>query len=89
VHELAVGEAFGRDRGVDALDPEAPEAALLNLAVAIGVLPGLFDGLAGDADRVLATAVIALRLFQNLLWRALVVVPRLTRAMVYTSYFRP
>jgi hypothetical protein len=30
-------------------------------------MPGLLDGLAGDADRVLATAIIALRLIQNLL----------------------
>src|SRR3954467_4059264 len=65
VHELAVGQALGPNRGVDALDPQRPERALLHLAVAIGVLTGLLDGLLGDADRVLATAVIALRLLQD------------------------
>src|SRR4051812_37902056 len=65
VHELRIGQAFGADAGVDALDPQSPEAALLNLAVAIGVLAGLFDGLTRDANRVLATAIIALRLIQN------------------------
>src|SRR5690348_12125736 len=65
VDELAVGQSLGANRGVDALDPQGAEAPLLHLAVAIGVLPGLFDGLAGDADRVLAAAVIALRRFQD------------------------
>src|SRR5207302_1546956 len=58
---------FGADRGVDALDPQSAEAALLHLAVAVGILPGLLDRLAGDADGVLAAAVIALRLIQNAL----------------------
>src|SRR5882757_6346207 len=65
VHEGAIGQALDADRRVDALDPECAERALLHLAVAIGVLPGLFDGLAGDADRVLATTVIALRLIED------------------------
>ena len=65
VDELTVGQAFRSDGGVDALDPQGAEAPLLNLAIAIGVLPGLFDGLAGDTDRVLATAVIALRRLQD------------------------
>src|SRR4051812_32250093 len=63
--ELAVGQPFGADRGVDALDPQSAEAPLLHLAVAVGVLPGLLDCLAGDSDRVLAAAVIALRLLQD------------------------
>src|SRR5690606_23572696 len=67
VHELRIGEALGADAGIDALDPQAAKAALLHLAVAIGILAGLLDRLAGDADRVLATAVIALRLIQNAL----------------------
>src|SRR5438552_4023224 len=62
--ELAVGQPLGAHRGVDALDPQGAEAALLHLAVAVGVLPGLLDCLAGDADRVLAAAVIALRLLE-------------------------
>src|SRR4051812_26148875 len=65
VDELAVGQPFRANRGVDALDPQSAEAPLLHLAVAIGVLPGLLDGLAGDPDRVLAAAVIALRLIQD------------------------
>src|SRR5437868_5499452 len=67
VDELAVGQPLGADRGVDALDPQSAEAALLHLAVAIGILPGLLDRLAGDADRVLAAAVIALRLVEDAL----------------------
>src|SRR3954468_9404406 len=77
VHELAVGEAFGPHRGVDALNPQGAEAALLHLAVAIGILAGLLDGLLGDTDRVLATAVIALRLLQDPLVAGLGVVPAL------------
>src|SRR4051812_27779212 len=65
VHELAVGQALGADRGVDPLDPQRPERALLHLAVAIGILAGLLDGLTGDPDRVLAAAVIALRLLED------------------------
>ena len=53
------------DGGVDALDPQRAEIALLRAAVAIGVLPGLLDGLAGDADGVLAAAVKAFCLLQD------------------------
>src|SRR6185312_2620388 len=67
VDELAVGQPFGADRGVDSLDPQGAEAALLHLAVAVGVLPGLLDRLAGDPDRVLAAAVIALRIVEDAL----------------------
>src|SRR4051812_22106029 len=67
VDELAVGQSFRANGGVDALDPQSSEAPLLNLAVAVGVLPCLLDRLAGDADRVLAAAVIALRLFKEAL----------------------
>src|SRR6185437_458866 len=67
VDELAVGQPFRADRGVDALDPEGAEAPLLHLAVAVGVLASLLDRLAGDADRVLAAAVIALRLVEDAL----------------------
>src|SRR5688572_3365966 len=63
--ELAIGQSLGANRRVDALDPQGTEAPLLHLAIAIGVLPGLLDGLAGDTDRVLATAIIALRLIEN------------------------
>src|SRR3546814_2223990 len=53
VHELRIGQTLGANAGVDPLDPERAEAALLHLAVAIGVLPGLLHRLTGDADRVL------------------------------------
>src|SRR5690606_36668383 len=54
VDELRIGHAFGANRGVDPLHPQRAEAALIHLAVAVGVLPGLLDRLAGDADGVLA-----------------------------------
>ena len=65
VHELRISQAFGADRGVDPLDPQGAEAALLHLAVAVGVLAGLLDRLAGDADGVLAAAAIALGLLRG------------------------
>ena len=33
MHELRIGQAFRTDAGVDALDPEGAEAALLNLSL--------------------------------------------------------
>src|SRR3546814_4615404 len=67
VHELAIGQAFHAYGGVDALNPERTEAALLYLAIAIGVLASLFDCLPRDADGVLAAAIIALSLIQDIL----------------------
>src|SRR5262249_11814050 len=60
VDKSAVGEAEWTHRGVQPLDPERAESALLALAVAERILPGLLDRLLGDADGVLAAAVIAL-----------------------------
>src|ERR1700745_3124489 len=60
VDKSAVGEAKRTHRGVQPLDPERAESALLALAVAERILPGLLDGLLGDADGVLAAAIIAL-----------------------------
>src|ERR1700704_1651216 len=57
VDKDAVGHAERAHRGVEALNPERAEGALLALAVAEGVLPGLFDGGLGGADGVLAAAV--------------------------------
>src|SRR5512139_4086054 len=65
VDELRVGQPFGAHRGVDPLDPQRAEAALLHLAVAVGVLARLLDRLASDADGVLAAAAIALGRVQN------------------------
>src|SRR5690606_30953558 len=50
VDKSSVGQAVVADGGVDALDPQGAEVALLVAAVAIGVLAGLLDGLLGDAD---------------------------------------
>src|SRR6187431_237191 len=43
VDELRIAQPLGAHRGVDSLDPQRAEAALLHLAVAIGVLAGLLD----------------------------------------------
>src|SRR5579864_8079041 len=63
--ELTVGQPFGANRRIDSLDPECAKAPLLHLAIAIGVLAGLLDRLSGDADGVLAAAIIALRLLEK------------------------
>src|SRR5262249_21358416 len=60
VDEAAVGQAERPHRRVQPLDPERAEGALAALAVAIGVLVRLLHRLLGDANRVLAPAVIAL-----------------------------
>src|SRR6267378_3961306 len=57
VDKDAVGHAERPHRGVETLDPQRAEGALLALAVAEGVLPGLLDRGLGGADGVLATAV--------------------------------
>src|SRR5581483_5663439 len=67
VDKSAVGQPVLAHGGVDALDPQGTEGALAPLAVAIGVLHRLFDRLLGDPDRVLAAAVVALGLLQDLL----------------------
>src|SRR6185312_3839275 len=59
-NEAAVVEAERPHRGVQALDPERAERTLTALAVAEGILAGFLDCLLGDADGVLAAAVIAL-----------------------------
>src|SRR5579863_8713513 len=58
--EAAVVEAERPYRGVEALNPQRAEGPLLSLAVAKGILIGLLHCLLGDADGVLAPAVIAL-----------------------------
>src|SRR5947199_10395669 len=56
VDEDAVGHAERAHGRVQALDPERAEGALLALAVAEGILPGLLDRSLGGADGVLAAA---------------------------------
>src|SRR6516162_2203478 len=63
----AVSQSEAADRGVEALDPQSAERALAPLAVAESVLVCLFHRLLGDADRVLAPAVIAFGGFEDLL----------------------
>src|SRR5581483_743904 len=64
-----VGEHFAIDQyaGLEPLDPQRAEGALAPLAVTEGVLAGLLHRLLGDADRVLAAAVIALGGLENFL----------------------
>src|SRR6266446_2758737 len=67
VDEPAVVQAEGPHRGVEALDPERAEGALPALAVAVGILVRLLHRLLGDADGILAPAIIALGGLENLL----------------------
>src|SRR6476660_3057488 len=62
----AVVESERPHRGVQPLDPQRTECALAPFAVAEGVLVRLLDGLLGDADRVLAPAIVAFGGFQDL-----------------------
>src|SRR4029079_18631304 len=66
-HETGVGEAVLAHGGVDALDPQTAERALLVAAIAIGVLQALLDLLDADAERRLGAAAIALGELQDLL----------------------
>src|SRR5579862_3852782 len=65
--EAAVVQPERAHRGVEALNPQRAEGALLALAVAEGVLARLLHRLLGDADGVLAPAVIALGGLEHLL----------------------
>ena len=79
--EARVGQAVLAHRGVDALDPQAAELALLVAPVAVGVLQRLLQPLQRDPVIGGRAADEALRLLRTFLWRAWVVAPRLTRAM--------
>src|SRR6185312_4844148 len=59
VDKPAVGHSERPHRGIEALDPQRAEGALLALAVAEGVLPGLVDRGLGGSDGVLAATVKA------------------------------
>ena len=65
VDELRIGQAFFAHGGVDALDPQGAEVALLDLAIAVSLLAGLIDRLLGNADGVLAATAIALGRVEN------------------------
>src|SRR3712207_6576015 len=55
------------DSGVEALDPQSAEGALLVATVTRRILHALLDRLLGNADRILAAAVEALGCLENLL----------------------
>ena len=67
VDKSAIGQAEVACCGIDALDPQGAEIALLGPAVAIGILFCLLDSLHGDAEDVLAAAEVALGLLHHLL----------------------
>jgi hypothetical protein len=67
VDKSAVGEPELAHRRVQALDPQRPEGTLAALAVPEGVLVRLLDRLLGDANGILAPAVIALGGFEDFL----------------------
>src|SRR3546814_13713127 len=54
VPELRIGQALGADAGVDALDPQAADGPLLDLALATGLLAAPFVALPGAARRLLS-----------------------------------
>src|SRR5262249_5819459 len=67
IDKSAVGHAMLAHGRIDALDPEPAKGALLALAVAVAILQCLFHRLLGDADGVLAPAIVALGLLQDFL----------------------
>src|SRR5690242_17648519 len=67
VHELRISEALLAHPGIDALDPQRAEIALLGAPVAIGIAQPLLDLLDGDAEAALGPTAIALGELQDLL----------------------
>src|SRR4029079_14267920 len=65
--EAAVVQAKGQNRRVQALNPQGTKRALAPLAVTESILVCLLHRLLGDADRVLAAAVVALGGLQDFL----------------------
>ena len=66
-HELGIGHAVLTHTGIDPLDPERAEIALLHPAIAVSVLQALLDPFLGNAENVVIPAPIALGGFQDLL----------------------
>ena len=79
MHQTAVAQPVHACGCVDARDPQCPELALALATIAIGVLPGLDDGLLGDPEHLSARAVVSLGLIENLL------VPRLGHDSAFDS----
>ncbi len=58
-HELAVAEVLHAGSGVDALNPESAEVALLVLAVAVSVGETFFPGVLGYGPHIAAAAEVS------------------------------
>src|SRR5690348_8787934 len=67
VHQLRVGHALLARAGIDALDPQPAELALLRAAVAIGVAQRLLDALQCRAESRRRAADVTLGFAKNLL----------------------
>ena len=65
--EAAVADAGTAAGGVQADDPQSADLALLLLAIAVGVLPGVLDSVFGVAEELLLIAEVALGVLQDLL----------------------
>lgn len=66
-HELAVGEILHAGSGVDTLNPESAEVALLVLAVAVGVGKTLFPGVLGYGPHIAAATEVSAGEFEDFL----------------------
>src|SRR6185436_5556124 len=67
VYKLRIGQAAFACAGIDALDPESAEIALLGSPVAIGIAQPLLDLLDGDTEIRMRPTAIAFRELQDLL----------------------
>src|SRR5690606_4851123 len=67
VHEHAVGEAVHADGGVDTLDPEGAEIALLDLAADVCMVVPFLNGVEGYGVHVLSAAPVPFGLLEDLL----------------------
>ena len=66
-HQLGIAEAVLTGSGIDALDPQGAEFALLGLAVTVGVGETFFVGVLGYCPDVLAGQEVAAGFAENLL----------------------
>ena len=65
--ELGIGQAVLAGAGIDTLDPQTAEIALLGATVAIGVLQALFDLFQSNAVVVIGASPVALGELENFL----------------------
>ncbi len=64
-HELGVRKVLHAGGGVDTLDPQSAEVALLILAVAVSVSQTLFPSVLGNGPYITAAAKVAAGEFQD------------------------